>query len=327
MSLRPEELQNHCQTILCDANITNRIIILCEGVIKPFIEARSAHFYRRMQDFPDANFYRACIPEWWNIKQPRFFTCGDRKDVIDTYFKLLELHDRDQLESDIEKRQSRLNPKYLFAIVDLDIQSQSIKNTDYPFSEVEEIYHDLYKNTKVNKTNAKQHRIWVTGLIHKEAYFLLPEFQSLLTEDERIPSPLYKNRTLVLQDLYRDMADAICDDIDIKNYFIRVCDRIKFCSGLDCTEVTKLQESWISEFNVTTKNNGRKRQLILALLKIKKVKPYWKKIKPPDSWPVSEKRYREQLLLNLGRFYATQSQDSEYHFSVFFKTIYDSLIA
>lgn len=323
MSLSPDELNDHCQMILNDARIAKKIIILCEGKIKPFIETKSVQLYRKMKDVPDANFYFGCIPTWWNREKPRFFTCGDRKDVIDTYFKLLELHDRDQNQTDIEKRKSRLNPNYLFALVDLDIPVQKIGNPDYSFSDTEEIYYDLYQNAKVNQANAKKHRIWVTGLIYKEAYFLLPEFQSFFTENERIPAPIYKDKTLVLDELYLDAANTIGNDGGIKQFFSRVCDRIKFCSGLDFTERKTLQESWITEFK-KTKDKNRKRELVLALLTIKKVKTYWKKIKPPHDCTHPEKRYREQILLELVQsFYAKQGTDSEYHILVFFKTLYD----
>ncbi|NES73272.1 MAG: hypothetical protein F6K24_52845 [Okeania sp. SIO2D1] len=47
-----------------------------------------------MEQMPDANFYKKCVPKTWNDKpRPQFFNCGDRADVINSYFYLLELHD------------------------------------------------------------------------------------------------------------------------------------------------------------------------------------------------------------------------------------------
>ncbi len=88
-----------------------------------------------------------------------------------TFFTLLERHSK-------LRQYSYLNPDKLFAIVDLDIQSQEMSQS-YPFSDTEAIFEHLYDKGKVNKKNANQHRIWVTGLIHKEAYFIEPALQSV----------------------------------------------------------------------------------------------------------------------------------------------------
>ena len=34
MSLNPEELEQYCQEILNDRRIKNRIVVLCEGIIR-----------------------------------------------------------------------------------------------------------------------------------------------------------------------------------------------------------------------------------------------------------------------------------------------------
>ena len=125
-----------------------------------------------MEKLPDANFYKACVPRWWKNYRPQFFNCGDRKDVIDTYFKLLELHKE-------FPNNSFLTPDKLFAIVDLDLQLHKI-NEKYPFQDTDEIFYSLYEHAGVKEKDISQNRIWVTGLIHKEAYFLLPEIQDIL---------------------------------------------------------------------------------------------------------------------------------------------------
>ena len=63
MSLSVEELEIHCNAIVTLAKLSHRIIILCEGNINA-IKGR-VHLYRRLEIFPDANFYKDCIPEWW----------------------------------------------------------------------------------------------------------------------------------------------------------------------------------------------------------------------------------------------------------------------
>ena len=120
MGLSSEELQQHCQQILKQSRIKNKIVILCEGLRSNQNQGRpSPQSYKRMEQLPDANFYNACVPNSWKQYRPQFFNCGDRKDVIDTYFNLLELHNKDISNS-------YLNPEKLFAIVDLYNQIQKI---------------------------------------------------------------------------------------------------------------------------------------------------------------------------------------------------------
>ncbi|WP_228060573.1 MULTISPECIES: hypothetical protein [unclassified Coleofasciculus] len=121
MSLSSEQLEQHCKTILQSRRIRNKIVVLCEGDI-PKIQGRpSPQSYGRMEEMPDANFYKACVPKGWTQYRPQFFNCGDRKDVIDSYFSLLDLHNQN-------KDNSYLNPDKLFAVVDLDLQVQAIDN-------------------------------------------------------------------------------------------------------------------------------------------------------------------------------------------------------
>ncbi|MFM6157686.1 MAG: hypothetical protein ACKPE3_32610, partial [Sphaerospermopsis kisseleviana] len=90
---------------------------------------------------------------------------------LNTYFKILDLHNADS-------SQSFLNPDLLFAIVDLDVQFAEIQE-DYSFKNTEDIFYSLYQQGNINESNTDHHRIWVTGLIHKEAYFLSPGIQEV----------------------------------------------------------------------------------------------------------------------------------------------------
>ena len=226
MSLSQEELEKHCQQILSDSRITNKIVVLCEGKIKHVKGTRSPQAYKRMEQMPDANFYKKCIPKSWNDKAiPQFFNCGDRKDVIDTYFYLLTLHDRKPI-------QSYLNKSKLFALIDLDIQLQKIDNYDYNFRNTEEIFYSLYNNTKVDPKQIDKHRIWITGLIHKEAYFITPDTQKLFT-DSRL-CPRYKTDSVLLEDIYLNICDEISKDIDLRNNFDRIVKRIDYCQHINC---------------------------------------------------------------------------------------------
>jgi hypothetical protein len=266
-----------------------------------------------MEKMPDSNFYKACVPRWWSQSRPQFFNCGDRRDVIDTYFSLLELHNKDSSSS-------YLDPSKLFAIVDLDLQIQRINSSNYRFANTEYIFHNLYEKFKVKDENTSLHRIWVTGLIHKEAYFLTPELQSLFENYKN--SPIYKRNSLRLQDIYIDMADKMSSDLDLQNNSSRVFNRISCCSGLDCSEIEKLQDSWKDQFQQAG-HDTRKDELVFALLTIKKAKNYWHQVQPPSDWPRPPEVFREQLSLEIGRFYSEHSNDPKYHIPFFLKTLYE----
>ncbi|MGL5939751.1 MAG: hypothetical protein ACRC2S_05100 [Waterburya sp.] len=92
MGLNSKALEEHCQQILNDRRIKNKIVVFCEGEIRDIQGRRSPQAYKRMEQMPDANFYKKCVPKSWIDKpRPQFFNCGDRKDVLDTYFTLLKL--------------------------------------------------------------------------------------------------------------------------------------------------------------------------------------------------------------------------------------------
>jgi len=319
MSLNPEQLQEHCEAILQSRKIKNKIVVLCEGGTPKMQGIDSPQAYRNMTEMPDASFYKKCVPRWWRqTKQyiPEFLNCGDRKDVIDTYFTLLTLHEQDSTSL-------YLDPNRLFAMIDLDLQLETIDN--YIFPDTEAIFHNLYEKSQVKEQNAAQHRIWITGLIHKEAYFLTPELQSVF--DDYPNAPIYKENLASLTNIYSDMADAISSDSDLQANLAnvkRAFDRISYCSGLDCTQLDldKFQDSWKHQFK-STKDVTRKHELIIALLTIKKAKDYWKQIMPPPDWSGNEKNFREQLSLKIGEFYSQQNSDVKCHIPFFIKTLYE----
>ncbi len=317
MSLSPEELEQHCKAILKSSRIRKKIVVLCEGDI-PKIQGRpSPQSYGRMEQMPDSNFYKNCVPQRWNRShqyQPQFFNCGDRKDVIDTYFSLLDLHTKDSYNS-------YLSPSKLFAIVDLDLQLQKINN--YDFADTEAIYRELYEEFKIKVENIEQHRIWVTGLIHKEAYFLIPELQAVFDYDDfRTPAPAYNGNSLILEDMYTAMANEISSDLDLQNNVSRVFNRIDCCSGLDFSEIGKLQDSWKDQFQKAEDEN-RKDELVFALLTIKKAKNYWNQVLPSGDWTHSPEKFREQISLRIAEFYSKQSDNPKYHIPFLLKTLYE----
>jgi hypothetical protein len=118
-----------------------------------------------------------------------------------------------------------------------------------------------------------------------------------------------------------EMADAIITDSDLQNNFQRAFDRISCCPGLDCSEIKKLRKSWKSQYK-KAQDDRRKDELVLALLTIKKAKNYWNQVQPPSNWTRPDEAFREQLLLEIGRFYSEHSSDPKYHIPFFLKTLY-----
>ena len=314
MSLSKKELEQHCKFILSNSRVSNKIIILCEGDVYKEDGKLSPLYYKKMENFPDANFYSACIPKPWRSLRPCFFNCGDRNDVLDTYFTLLEI-----IKEDIDNLYN--HPKKIFALVDLDIQVKKIEN--YHFADTHQIFCNLYQNGKINDINLElDHEIWITGLIHKEAYFLIPALQSLF--DEQFDPPFYKGNRLLLDDIYFSMSHDLLRDSDLKNSFDIACSRISHCNGLNFSDIDKLRDSWINEFQNTT-DEERKHELVFSLLTIRKAKEYWHQIKPNDEWDGDPSLYKNQLLLAIARdFYAKQTDDeaaAKYHIPYFFKML------
>lgn len=316
MGLNQQQLSKHIDTILQSRRILNKIVVLCEGDIQPLQGRPSPQEYRKMEKMPDTNFYKACVPRKWSQRRPQFFNCGDRKDVINTYFGLLEQHNK-------APHNSYLAPSKLFAMVDLDLQSQRI-DQEYQFNDTEEIFHNLYERAKVNETNAAQHRIWVTGFIHKEAYFLQPDLQDLF---DNYPTPLtFQGSSLTLDDIYLMMSNTLNSLPDLQNNFAGACSRIAFCDVLDCQDSTSLKDSWQNAFRHTD-DPADKNTLIYSLLMITKAKEQWHQVLPdPGSgWTQGDNIFREQLTLEIGRFISEHSDSTDHHLSAFFRTLHQSI--
>ncbi len=275
MSLTPEELEQHCQNILNDSRIKNKIVVLCEGIIRDTEGRKSPQAYRNIDRLPDANFYKRCVPQSWRKPKPRFFNCGSRNDVIKTYFNLLKLQNSST---------SYLNKDKLFALIDLDLQLQKIDN--YHLSDTEQIFFNIYKNTQVIPQEVNKHSIWITGLIHKESYFITPDIQEVL--DNSKLNPQYNNSKVLLGNIYFKICDEITEDIDLQDNFSRVINRIIFCQNINCCDLNKLKKTWQQEFSKCS-NPQRLRELVFVLLTIRKAKEYWHQIMPNTDWQQSDR--------------------------------------
>ncbi len=311
MSFNEAELHRHCVHILNQRRIKNKIVILCEGGIPQDKGRPSPQSYSRMEQMPDANFYKGCVPKCWKQSLPEFVICGDKRDVLDTYSTLLQWHEQG-------KDMGYLKSEKLFAIVDLDLQKQRID--DYDFLDTDEIFLDLYDEIRVNVKTVSQHRIWVTGLIYKEAYFMIPELQAVFDHWENALT--YDERPLQLEGVYLRMCNDIVDDISIQNSLPIVRDRIRYCTGLDCSNTTQLKDSWQQQFKNSQLPSYEKEKLVFALLRIKQVKNYWHQIKPPSYWTGSIVEFRDQLSLHIADFYSRNYEDAKYHISFLLHNLY-----
>ena len=180
------------QFLLSEKTYSNRVLVLCEGELSGSladlnIQEKTIRRYSRSLKTAkqhDAHFYGKCMPNWWQAegkKLPEFINAGSRSQVLATFFKIIDLSKRNPQDY-------HLNPKKLFALVDLDIQSQplSVDSNSQPynlFQETEDIFKALYEQGNFKGLATYSNHIFVTGLIHKEAYFLLPELQELIAEN------------------------------------------------------------------------------------------------------------------------------------------------
>ncbi|MEM9456135.1 MAG: hypothetical protein AAGF11_18275 [Myxococcota bacterium] len=249
MSLDPEALDEHARTILRSRRIRGKLVVLCEGdrVAAPdHGKAPSPQTYRRHEQLPDANFYLSCVPRsWQNRKLPCFFNCGDRHDVLQTFARLPQLHDTSPTES-------YLDPGKLYAVVDLDLQPAPLSDHCWPNTEA--VYENLYDQAALRQPVDERHRIWVTALIHKEAFFLLPSMQKVF--DTHPNAPLLDDTTLDLGDLYERALHALDPasptlDRDLLEHFPVAQRRLQHFGALrslDLTSIDTLRDSWQAAF-------------------------------------------------------------------------------
>ena len=162
--------------------------------------------------------------------------------------------------------------------------------------------------------------IWVTGLIHKEAYFLIPDMQTVF--NSYINQPHYHHTPLLLKDLYLKICHDITEDIDLKNNFERVINRINYDKQLNCCDIEQLQSSWKNQFNKSS-DDQRIRELVFILLTLIKAKKYWQQIDPPPYWTGETFMFKEQLSLKIGKYYSQLDwHNPAHHLPYFFHTLY-----
>ena len=72
MSFTSEQLKQHSEIIISSRRIKNKIVVLCEGDggIWNFQGIPSPQSCGKMEQMPDANFYSACVFNWWRQYRP-----------------------------------------------------------------------------------------------------------------------------------------------------------------------------------------------------------------------------------------------------------------
>ncbi len=308
MSFSDAELKKHCETIMQSRRAKGKIVILCEGGDNDILIGRpSPSAYGQLEKQPDANFYKACIPQWWIQKRPEFFVCGDKTNVLNTYFELQKMHENKRTDSYLDKNK-------IFALVDLDLEPAKVLE-NYPIENTEQLFNALYQENKPQLDNIKQHPIFITGLIYKEAYFFVPELKE--TFENYSLEILFDDLPFDLNAVYEKMGASFGMDKNLENNYSIAKQRISYLTQLDLTNITTLQSSWIEVFNLAQAEE--KTALIYALLSIHQIKDYWKLIKSDSE--ISEARFKEQLTLSIGSFYAKQPRESPHHLPSFFNAL------
>lgn len=289
-------LAAQARAILGSPRIRGKIVVLCEGDPLPLDPAGgppSPQMYGRLEHTPDASFYAQCVPQdWQGWGLPRFFTCGGRSQVLEVFGELLTIHKR-------RPDESYLSPDKLFALVDLDLQNASLPACG-PCATTEDAHALLYSDGLVRPDVAASQRIWVTALVHKEAFFVLPGAEA----NWRDSPPYLDGAPLVLRDLYAKIAEALPRDGDLLANLPALAERLQrfsAASWLDTASAEGLRGSWLA-----ASQRGPEPGLVRALLAVGKVKPFWLQIGPGPELErdLSPSQCREQLELNLARWIA-----------------------
>ncbi len=320
-----DDFEAHLTAILSSARIRGKLVVLCEGprvAQRDVDRAPSPQTYRRQERLPDSSFYRRCIPHSWRDGLPRFFNCGDRGTVLRTYQALIERHRADPASS-------YLSPEKLYALVDLDVQTQPTP-AGYPFPDTESIHRDLYRAGRATKDIDSRHHIWVTALIHKEAYFVLPPACRCVFDRpsaEQPSAPLLNSAPLTLAGFCAQAVARIqpgCDesDQDLASHFATCSSRLETFGAalnLNTDDHNQLAVGLQAAHDSANYHDDSCADLIAALFSVTKAKPIWRQIRPPKdaNGGLSDADYRDQLALVIATE-ISKLEDSDHPLARFF---------
>ncbi|MEV9642996.1 hypothetical protein [Aliarcobacter butzleri] len=294
-----QQILTHAINILNSARIRGKYVFLCEGDISNIFDnnIHSPSSLRKLEHLPDSSFYKKCLnTNIQKYKLPSFFNCAGRTDVIKVYHKLLELVD----EEESQGRSTYLDKEKLFVIIDLDLQNSKVDETLY----TEDIYLSLYDETKIIQTEIISHKVFVTGLIHKEAYFLLPIFQDVI-ENYKIQLK-YGNSQICLPTIYQEILNDSYADRDLNSNLSRVLDRF-----------SQHKLNTIDDL-VSLANQKLNQNELEYLFTFRKVKPYWERITSEES--SDDEKLREQIVAEIASKISTLN-DNNFHLTAIFNKI------
>lgn len=299
--------------ILRTPAIRNKVVVLCEGDRLMFDgeHAPSPQMYSRLENTPDSSFYQACVPRrWCGRRIPRFFNCGGRADVLYTFTALREAHLADPAGS-------YLDPNRLYAIVDVDLQAEDMPvEHRHLWPTTEDVHAALYQDGALKPNIDDRHRIWVTALIHKEAFFVLPEVSAALEGD----SPFFRGAALDLRAFHLAVAERLTMDVDVAQRLDLVKSRLlRFAVGhsLACENGDALRASW--QAMAAQASHDEYRALVRALFAVAKVKPLWSELLPDPHHgrTIPAENFREGVALKVARSIA-EFEPNEHPLASFF---------
>ncbi len=309
MSLNDDQVWNLANSIIRCRAIRNRAVILCEGKVDPIPDSkriRKSPGNYRQEDFDDSKFYRKCLPRYLQREHcPQFFNCGSQASVIKVFHQLLEIHNLDPTNS-------HLSTDKLFALVDLDLGRQPVHK--YIFPDIESIYKAIYHSDSEN-LSLDDHQIYTTGLIHKEAYFILPELAKEVFNEflERFPKLQHSGQPFNLKVIYQKLINSIGNDSRINEHFDIVKQRLQnylLPEELIDLDPIKLQAILKQRFEACANEHSWDSEegrslLVKAVLVITKVKDLaWNQITDGDDYPLDSKVIRDQLTLSIAEYFS-----------------------
>jgi hypothetical protein len=272
--------------------IRGKMVILCEGGRADIDHRgpRSPQMYAHLAQMPDANFYENCLPRSWIHNRPVFFNCGSRAEVFKVFGGLLAAHAE-------APGDSYLTPGKLYALVDLDLQAETLPPSS-GVANTEDLHIRLYQNGELRPDIPADQRIFVTSLIHKEAFFLLPTLTDAILE--RPHPPFFRDRPLTdLQALHQAIADRLPQDRNFAKNLptaLQRLSRFPAATALSCACGATLRDAWSrAQQDPQTSYDA----LVHTLLAVAGAKPIWSELgpSPPDSEAMHASDYRDQLAL------------------------------
>lgn len=295
MRADPAAITAEVRAIAGSARNRNRPVVLCEGETVARTDPThrpSPSRYRRCAHLPDASFYKKCVPPTWRQHRPEFYNCGGRTQVLATWRGLQAL-------SELEPDKTFIDAERLFALVDLDLHPQPLEGE---WESVEALHAAAYtppgaaSSVGLRRPVDRRHVLWVTALIHKEAFFLSPLVADAIEASEHT----FEGLPFDLAAVHRAAAERIDTDGELRARFDAVKGRVAPCAaelGLDLADVDTFARSWLDAARSGSPDCYP--ALVDALFLLTKAKPLWQRIGPaPDvDWTRGDAAWRDQVEL------------------------------